>query len=147
MGVLFAAILWLAPGLGEPLAQSYAVIVQREATARKIDPLLVLALISRESGFIRTSARKRNYGLMQVRVTRRLHAEYFGEEQRLFDAAVNVRAGVELLSHFRAYHRRRCGSSGHWWWAHYQWGYRVRNPGSGNRVNAVYRKLRRRFSE
>lgn len=145
--MIAAAIHWLAPWLLAAQVASYSAAVEREAARQRVDPLLVVALIYRESRFDAGAVSPGgSHGLMQVRVTSTHQARWLGRERALRAPAVSVRVGVRILSMWRAYHRRRCGvRAGHPWWSHYQWGARVRSAASGRRVGATYQALVRRF--
>jgi len=156
--VIAQAIHWLAPWLLGAQVSTYAQVIDREAAVHRLDPLLVVALAWRESRFhARARSRSgRSWGLLQVRVTRTLHAQWWGRERELLRPAVGIRVGVAILARWRAYHRRVCNpralrrrgplaSPRHRWHAHYQFGTRVRYDGPGRRVEATYRALKARF--
>jgi len=81
-------------------------IVHAEADRHGLDPCLVMGVIARESSF-RTQARnQRDLGLMQVNT--RWHADRvarLGGPQALLDIDLNVRAGTEVLAHYRGISR------------------------------------------
>jgi len=147
-----AAIHWLAPWLLGAQVHAYAAAIDREAVSRRIDPLLVVALIYRESRFHAGAvSRGGAHGLMQVRVSRTHQARWLGKERALRVPAINVRVGVRILSMWRRYHLTRCstrariGGRIHPFWSHFQWGSRVRSAASGLRVKATYDALKVRF--
>jgi hypothetical protein len=146
LSLIISAILWLAPNVGYQRAEVYATAIHVESQRRRVDPLLVVAIAYRESRFRPWKTAAGNYGLMQLRVTPTLNDDFWGREQALLEPRTNVRRGVKWLALWRGYHERSCGSDHHWW-AHYQWGTRVRNPGSGNRVNLIYQLLKERFHD
>ena len=139
------AIDWLAPHVHAYRRAQYSRFIYRKATARKIDPLLVVALIYKESRFSRTTVSKKNYGLMQVRVSRTTNADLLGREHLLHVPKVNLHRGLRLLSFWKRYHEKTCTSNKHFWTSHYQWGSVVRDPGSGERVRKLYNTLVERF--
>lgn len=115
-----------------------AAVVKQYAHKYKIDTRLITALIYRESrGKVRARSGK-NFGLMQVRVSRTTNPKYLGKEWRVFDVRTNIKLGTRLLNIWRNYHQRNCHGGDHWWWSHYQWGKVVRNSGSGDRVLIQY---------
>lgn len=140
---IVAAIMWLCPQVGTVNARVYAREIVK-AQSRGVDPLLVTALIYRESRFRPKARSGRNYGLGQVRVSQTTNPRLIGREVVLYNPVVNIRYTLRMLTMWRAWHKGRCGTD-HPWFAHYQWGRRVRNLGSAKRVGAVYRKLVRRF--
>jgi hypothetical protein len=143
--IILAAILWLSPKMAQYDAQNYAQIIKVEATRKNIDPLLIVAVIYRESRFRPHVFSAQNYGLMQVRVTENLNSDFWQKEKMLFKPSTNIRRGVKWLSLWRGYHQKQCGEKNHHWWSHYQWGGRVHNRGSGDRVGAIYELLKAKF--
>lgn len=145
--MLRAAIVWLMPMLGPTQAGDYAALVERNARQRKVDPLLVAAIIKVESGgWRRARSRTNDYGLMQLHVSRRTHKRFRGREHLLYEPARNIRLGVKMLAFWKRHHRRHCREAGHYWWAHYNWGYRVRSRVYGRKVLKHYRRLTSRFA-
>jgi hypothetical protein len=124
--------------LSENKAQVYAGLITRHSRVNDIDPYLVAALIHRESRWNSNAVSKRNYGLMQIRVSRTTHARFIGQEQSTLNAETNIRLGVSLLAFWKRFHITKCKSDKHHWWSHYQWGVSVKDPGSGNRVAKEY---------
>jgi len=144
---VLAAILWLVPSMPEARAERYAQIINDAADRWRIAPLLIVAEIYVESRFRRRAYSKKNYGLMQVRVSKNVHAKYLGREQLLFEPRRNIYTGVAMLAFWKRYHHRRCRNRPpHPWWSHYQWGRRVRNTKSGVKVKKLYYELKERFA-
>lgn len=159
--VLAAAILYLAPHVPQRTAESYAEWIHAESARHQIDPLLVTAIIYRESRFRSRTVSKHNYGLTQFRVTRTCHSKWYGREREVLAPQRNIRLGVAELAKWRRYHQRRCGSvSGnangsralvsvnsamHPWWAHYQFGIKVLHLRPAKRIDRVYQMLQLRF--
>lgn len=151
MKILVAAILWLAPHVGLERATTYAALIDAASECYGLDPLLVVAEIQledrgrwRENAVSRTS----DYGLAQLHVSTTTHPEYLGLEHLLFEPDRNIWMAARLLNYWKRHHDRNClkfGREDHPWWAHYQWGNRVRNLGSAKRVGRLYRQLVRRF--
>lgn len=137
---IFLAIIYLAPNLPTRTVSKYAETIYTESKRRGIDPLLVVAKIQRETGgtWNPRAYSKKNYGLMQVRVSDTTNVNYIGRETELFPVQRNIQVGVRMLRHWRWYHHTICRSSRHPWWSHYQWGAIVGNSGSGERVGEVY---------
>jgi len=150
--MVFMAIVWLHPEMAkDPLAETIAIAIVREAATRNIDPLLVVAKISAESQFKRrTRSKTHDWGLMQVHVSRTTYSEYLGRERILLeDVRLNIKLGVQMLGFWRRYHRKHCRPGDHYWWVHYQHGRKVikrgRAAGAGRRVLKIYQELVNRF--
>ena len=107
--------------------------------------MLVVALIYKESRFRHRCVSKKNYGLMQVRVSHTTHAALQGREHVLYIPRTNLTYGLRLLKFWQRYHERTCPNAKHFWTSHYQHGCRVSDSGSGDRVRALYEKLVTRF--
>ena len=149
MTVLLAAILFLAPHVGHDQAKIYGAVIQREAARYGIDPLLVVAVIDRETGGSwnpKARSRTNDFGLMQVHVSVTTYSGYLRRPERLFNPKVNIRLGVRLLGMWQQYHRSNCPKDSHPWWSHYQHGVKVTDRGaSGKRVGRVYSLLLRQL--
>lgn len=62
-----------------------------------IDPILILAVIAKESSFKRSAVNNYDYGLMQVNIN--YHADKLDKgADALFDIDYNIQIGVEVLS-------------------------------------------------
>jgi soluble lytic murein transglycosylase-like protein len=140
---ILAAILWLAPYVGQERATSYAAAIEQTSARHDIDPLLVVALMYRESRFNPRAYSRGNFGLMQVRVTRKRRPRWVERWREVLRPRTNIRLGVAELAMWRSYHRRKCRGAHHPWYAHYQHGRRVRSLGSAKRVGAVYNLIMR----
>lgn len=117
---------------------SWVAFLRTASVARGLDPFFVAALVHRESRWKRSLVSRRNYGLMQVRVSSTTNSRYIGKEAKLFDAKRNITLGIRMLAYWRSYHLRTCKQGRHFWWAHYQWGSRVGNNASATRVMKTY---------
>lgn len=146
---LLLAIFCLASHVPTSKITTYAKIIHTESKRKGIDPLLVVAEIHRETGgtWNPKAYSKRNYGLMQVRVSHTTNTAFIGREEELLPVDMNIKAGVRMLRHWRWYHHTICRSSKHPWWSHYQWGAIVGNSGSGERVRLVYDLIKKRTEE
>ena len=80
------AILALAAWLGGTTAHHYAHHIDASAMRYRVDPLLVVALIYRESSFRSGASEGRNYGLMQVRVSQTTWDRWSVARRRLFNS-------------------------------------------------------------
>lgn len=146
MSKILAAILWLMPSMPEDRAERYAQIIHSASERWGIAPFLIVAETYVESRFRRLAYSQKNYGLMQVRVSKTVHAQYLGKEHLLYEPRRNIYTGVALLAFWKGYHHRRCRNKPpHPWWSHYQWGKRVRNARSGLKVKKLYYELKERF--
>jgi hypothetical protein len=120
-------------------AKKYTRLILANTHNTRIDPFLVAALIHSESRWGSRAIKSRNYGLAQLRVSKTTNHRYLGQETKLFNPALNIKISVKMLRYWRRYHLRKC-PHGHFWWSHYQWGRRVKNPRSGVRVWNTYLK-------
>lgn len=123
-----------------PTARRYAKLLIKNGSKHGLDPYLLAALIHKESKWNPRAVSQQNYGLMQLRVSKTIHARYLGREQKFFNPALNIKLGARLLSMWRKYCQKRCKQKpcGHHWWSHYQWGCMVKTSNSGNRVWKEY---------
>ena len=146
MSEVLAAILWLMPSMPEARAECYARIIHHASERWGIAPLLIVAETYSESRFNKKAYARKNYGLLQVRVSKTVHAEYLGREHLLYNPRRNIYVGVAMLAYWKGYHHRRCWNrKPHPWWSHYQWDKRVKNTRSGMKVKKLYEELEARF--
>jgi hypothetical protein len=150
MGVILAAILFLAPQLTKSEARFYAKLVHYEATEAAIPPLLVVAIVQMESGWNhKAKGRTADYGLAQVHVSKNQYPELLGHEYLLYDPVINLHLGVRLMRYWRDWHDGHCYPAHiHPWWSHMKWGHRVKDGGRSARERAgkLYLKLLTRFT-
>lgn len=141
--VLFAVILSLAPQLGAATARRYAVLVEREATRSRIDPLLLASFITVESSWNRYAISPTyDVGLCQIHVSKHSFPHLRAHEWKLFDPRTNLRYCGRLIRWWRAYHKRACRKGRHTWLGHMAFGYRVHNNDHAEKVYKLYHKLR-----
>ena len=141
---LAAAILFLAPTNTAEAAERYADSIIEHSRNHGVDPLLVVALIHAETGGTwdaKIVGKTRDYGLMQIHVSKTTNPALLGQESLLFCPDTNIRVGVEVLSGWKRYHRR-CAHQDHPWWAHYKWGREVKNSRYSLRVLGIYKRLK-----
>jgi soluble lytic murein transglycosylase-like protein len=150
MKSIILAICFLIPNLGPTTTKKYAKIIEREGRRFHIDPLLIVTIIHVETArtwkrTVRSSTA--DWGLMQVHVSTTTNAGLIGREEVLFDPALNIRYGTAILAMWRSYHSRTCHlqSHSHPFWAHYQFGYRIRKLRWSRKVAHVYRLLVEKF--
>jgi hypothetical protein len=131
----------LSPATAAQLADT----IDRHAARHHIDPLLIVALVHRESRFSRKARSGKNFGLMQVRVSKTNYPWLLRQEYLLYNPRVNIRLGVKLLAFWRWYCLTRCrhGKTPHQYWAHFQWGRKVKSNASAARVAETYGRLKR----
>ncbi len=92
------------PG-AEARARIYAAQVELAATAARIDPFLVVALIERESGWHEMAVGSRGeVGLLQLLPHTEPTRGYDAHPSALFNPPINIRLGVAWM----AVKRRRC---------------------------------------
>ncbi len=155
MREIVQAIGWLV-ALSQPQTELYANLIQGHSERNGFDPLLMVALIHRESRFRRNLSSKGNHGLLQVRVSRTTNRDLIGKEEKLYRPAFNFRRGMALLRLWKRYHDRACApftwfgvrwypKGEHWWHSHYQHGAIVWTNDSGIRVRRLYDELVRKF--
>ncbi|RKX67317.1 MAG: hypothetical protein DRP42_00535 [Tenericutes bacterium] len=139
------AIQYVEPGLGPEKRLEYAALIVAEAREHRIDPLLVVALIDRESDF-RNLKRNRtdDYGLMQVHWQKAAWTEGLTRAD-LMDVRTNIKAGFEELSYWRRWCNGKRGPEGHHWINHYKSGNVVNENHVyyGNGIIRTYKWLRR----
>jgi hypothetical protein len=147
VGYVLAAILWLAPHLDYISAKNYAKWVARESTKYKVDPLLMIAVVHVETAKswnkISSSA-TRDYGLMQIHVSLTTNPHLLGSENILFNPKINFNYGARALAMWKNYHNRQCKDD-HPFWAHYAWGYKVKNIKWTIKLSKTYLCLLRKF--
>lgn len=143
--IILAALLWLAPHLGQKEAAQYADIIAFEARWYRVHPALVLAIGFHETKWRNYKVSKTNdWGLLQIHVSRVGSNRFYGRERELFDPRVNIREGFRILDMWRNYHDRWCKKD-HPYWAHYKWGRRVKSIKHIHKTRRLYRLLVRTF--
>jgi len=130
-----------APNLDLDKAKDITRSVVHASIKHEVDPVLVVSIMWHESGFRNLPVNRTNdRGLMQVHWSPGAPWLQGLSQNDLLRPDVNIRAGVHELAWWRAQHVARCNvSSDHFWWAHYKWGYHVKNRKYGK---AVYKKLK-----
>lgn len=148
--LIAAAILFIAPQVGQSRASIYARYINTYASRHKVDPFLVVAIIQHETNFRSVQGKckrcRRDWGLMQLHVDKHTHAEYRGKEKLLLQPKRNIRLGVRLLAWWRAQHRRKCKRFHryHWWVKHYKYGYHVPHRKRWGTLLRIYNRIRKR---
>ncbi len=105
--VLLAILHVLGPRGRSPAAQQHAdelaAIIVEEAARADVDPMLVAAIIARESRFtVRARSRGGDYGLMQVRRSGAARRHRHLTDAQLMQPRRNIRLGVEHLALVRS---------------------------------------------
>jgi soluble lytic murein transglycosylase-like protein len=91
----------LYPGAGE-LAPAIVRTVHEEAERHRLDACLVMGVIARESAFRPDARNNRDLGLMQL--NQDWHRDLIaraGGPKAMLDPQPNMRAGIEVLAHYR----------------------------------------------
>jgi hypothetical protein len=148
MQIILAAILFLSPHLGRDEAIKYAETIYSLSEVREIDPFLVISIIRVESNFKHDArSRTRDYGPMQIHVSRTTHRDLRGHEWLLFNPVLNIYLGTKHLQMFKKWHDRKCGPD-HLWWRHYKWGFRKNMPNDkwARKVERYRQQLIKRFN-
>lgn len=153
-------ILLLSILIPEWEAKELAPIIGDVSASYKIDPLLVSAVIYRESRFKKGLCFRGAHGLMQVQLKNKscnvqgtLRAEYFN----LYDSRANINRGVRLLSFWKKW-CKDSKHSGHHWLLHYNQGFgqcpngkkrcdaRERIPITSQKVGGYARRVLRTYN-
>jgi soluble lytic murein transglycosylase-like protein len=143
---ILAAILWMAPHVGEQQGKSYADIIAFEARRYRVHPALVIAIGYGESRWRNGEVSKTNdYGLLQIHVNSRGSNRFYGREKELLEPRVNIREGFRILDMWRNHHNRWCGDKPHPWWAHYKYGRIVKSIKHTHKTQRLFDKLVKRF--
>jgi membrane-bound lytic murein transglycosylase MltF len=140
-----------------PGSEKYAPIIMEESRRGKIDPLLVSAVIYKESRFQNNKCKRGAHGLMQIQFKSRSCSK-----PRMTDPRSNIRRGVILLSYWKKWWRRFHKRDDYHWLLHFNQGFgrcrdgtkrcrpRLRKPvtrgrvgGYARRVMRIYRRLKR----
>jgi len=146
VSAVIAAILWLAPQVGPADARLYGEVIRQEAERWDVDPLLVVAVIHRESRWDpRARSRTNDWGLMQVHVSRTTYSGFLDHPERLFNPRLNIRLGIRLMAIWKGYHAGHCRPGSHPFWAHFKYGKRIPRKREGRRVDTLYQELLARF--
>lgn len=169
--LIITAILWLAPQVTPAEAWLYGEAIHREAERWDVDPLLVVAVIQRESSWNpKARSKTHDFGLGQIHVSKTTNPHLLGREHILFEPRRNIRYLVRMLSWWRVWHVRFCGktnrASGHRgassnhrgglprrsfrriqhpFWAHFKYGRRIPRNRKGKKVDAIYQDLVAKF--
>lgn len=109
--------MWFVVAASLFLPPQYMKIVRVEASRHGLDPLLVAAVIYKESRFSNGVCYLGSHGLMQIQLRPRfcvgslLKAQFLG----LYNPAVNIRRGVRLLKWWRTWwEKHHAQKSFHW---------------------------------
>jgi hypothetical protein len=125
-----------------------AEIIEGESLSAQIDPLLIVSVIEVESQFkSRQVSETKDYGLMQIHVSKTSFPEYRGHEHLLLDdIALNIHHGVNLLRYWRKHHAHNCKGQHHRWWSHYNHGAKIFTQGwaanYSRRLGKIYAKTK-----
>ena len=162
MSLVIVLSLWMSQ---EHARQLEPAIVQA-AGIHNIDPLLIIAVIYRETRFKRYQCYRGAHGLMQIQLDNKscsLKAKIKAQKLGLYDPNTNIAKGVALMAYWRQWWHRKGVRSYHWL-LHYNQGYglcpanlkrctlKTRIPITSGRIGlyakrvlAMYHWLQRRF--
>jgi len=156
--------MWLAVVLKlfMPGSEQYAADIEKQAKRYKFDPLLVAAVVFKESGFKKDSCYKGSHGLMQIQLRPRSCEGSMARaiELGLYQPSKNIERGVRMMATWRRWWRKYHKDDGYHWLLHYNRGFgscpdgkkycptverRPTSAGSGyaDRVLKIYRRLKK----
>jgi soluble lytic murein transglycosylase-like protein len=128
-------------------ALAIAPIIKDEARRGGVDPLLVSAIIQKESTFKNKACLRGAHGLMQVQVHSRSCSK--GARQKvlhLYDPIKNIRIGIRLMKWAKFYCKKKKHKKHHWL-LHYNQGANVTTRGKvggyPRRVLRIYERMKR----
>lgn len=143
-------------------AVSYAPHISEAAHKYDLDPLLIAAVVHRESRFRNRTCHRGSHGLMQIQLRGRSCKATMAEakRQKLYSPRANILRGARLMAWWRGWWRRHHKNDGYHWLLHYNQGFgkclqkgcarKERIPirsgkvgGYADRVLRVYEKLKR----
>jgi len=107
--------------LFDPSAVPYAKAINYYANIHEFDPLLVVAVMYKESRFKNRCCYRGSYGLMQIQLKERSCEKTEAEalRRKLYNPWVNIRDGVRMMAWWRKWGK---GKSYHWL-LHYNQGF------------------------
>lgn len=109
--------------LFDPTGVQYAEWIAAQSKQHDVDPLLVAAVMWKESRFQNGQCLRGSHGLMQIQLRGRSCAKTMARahELRLYDPQENIRRGVEAMRYWRGW----CHSQkhDHHWLYHYNQGF------------------------
>lgn len=146
MSWILAAILWLAPHLGQPRAEVLAAVTAREARQHSLDPLIVISYVQTESRWRSwLKSKTEDSGLGQVHVSATTNPELLGYQRALLNPEYNLAVTASMMRMWRNYHERECDGGDHHWLDHMKYGYQPKNGRYSKKVLHLHRLLRQRF--
>lgn len=128
-------------------AHDIAPIIESESSKAGVDPLLVSAIIQKESTFRKRACLKGAHGLMQVQVHNRSCSKKARRKvKHLYDPKTNIRTGIRLMKWAKSYCKRKKHKRHHWL-LHYNQGGIVITSGKvggyARRVLKIYERMKR----
>jgi hypothetical protein len=140
--ILAAAIIAIHPFIPADRAGIYASLILTNAEQFKVDPLIVAARISVETRYHWDQiSRTKDYGLMQLHVSKTTRPAWLGFEKALLEPSLNIHLGVKALKMWKRYHKTKCKGE-HPWWLHYKYGTRVPAKGTARSQKVMHKYLR-----
>lgn len=107
------------------LPQQHMKIVRAEAKKFGFDPLLVAAVIQKESKFRNGTCFRGSHGLMQIQLGKRSCKATMkqAQSQGLYDPRMNIRRGLRLMRWWRSWWKKHHSRDGYHWLLHYNQGF------------------------
>lgn len=105
--------------------QGYMKIIRVEAKKYGFDPLLVAAVVYKESRFSNRACYRGSHGLMQIQLRPRSCKKSMSKAvaQGLYDPRKNIRRGLRLMAWWRSWWRKHHKNDGYHWLLHYNQGF------------------------
>lgn len=132
-------------------AFTIAPIIEDESRRAGVDPLLVAAIIQKESTFRNRACFRGAHGLMQIQAKSRSCSKRARRKVRhLYNPRKNIRLGIRLMK-WAKYYCRKKHHKRHHWLLHYNQGSRIKTRGHAGgyarRVLKIYRNMKRQTKE
>lgn len=137
-------ILVLMAYMSTQKAFAIAPIIEDEARRGNVDPVLVSAIIQKESTFKNRACFRGAHGLMQVQVKSRSCSKAArAKARKLYVPRRNIRTGIKLMKWAKNYCKKK-KHRGHHWLLHYNQGAYVKTWGkAGKYAKKVFRIYKR----
>lgn len=142
MDIILVLIVYMSP----PDAFAIAPIIEEESERGGVDPLLVSAIIQKESTFKSKACYRGAHGLMQIQTKSRSCSKRARRKvAHLYDPRKNIRLGIRFMKWAKSYCKRKRHRRHHWL-LHYNQGAivttRGRAGGYARRVLKIYRRMK-----
>lgn len=142
-------ILALMMYTSESKALAIAPIIEDESERSGIDPLLVAAIIQKESTFENRACFRGAHGLMQIQTkSRSCSRRAKSRVLYLYNPRRNIRRGIRLMKWAKSYCKRKHHRRHHWL-LHYNQGAKIttrgKRGGYARRVLKIYKKIKKNY--